>query len=75
MQNPFKCDILYFKYFLMNKTVAKKGYAILVDGEKYIVGAGKDVIARNGGTKNAIVNAIKKVTAQPVAKTGLNIIA
>lgn len=57
------------------KTVAKKGYAVLVDGEKYIVGAGKDVIAGNGGTKNAIVNAIKKVTAQPVAKTGLNIIA
>lgn len=57
------------------KTVAKKGYAILVDGERYIVGAGKDAIAKNGGAKNAIVNAIKKVTAQPVAKTGLNLIA
>lgn len=56
------------------KAVAQKGYSILVGGERYIVGASKDVISKNGGAKSVLFNTLKRITLQP-KNAGLNIIA
>jgi len=42
---------------------AKKGYSILVGGEKYIVGTGHDSVAKSTPAE-AVINAFKKLTSQ-----------
>lgn len=42
---------------------AKKGYSILVGGEKFIVGTGHEATAK-GNPAEAIINTFKKLTSQ-----------